>query len=385
MSGYLINLDSLDSLKLYIENGVYATKISPPTRGYWTPSHEGTFADYATMHAGDNIYFFIKRKIYGIGELVNLNGDCKFVNFPEASWPRDFEYEKKKRYLLWDEGDFSINQRWLCVFKPSPHFFIQGIDMDDVLSSNPSAFKMLRVFWGVSFIKFDDEENQAFKDIILKLNQDALKTPERKINVYYSNFTTTRNRILEKMQSSDYRLTIVPILESCAEETYLRHEMALEAGILYQLACKEKTAVDIFGEWDYLTHQVISSPFKPVDYMDKMDIFGYSYITGFSPTRSKYLVAEIKKDSATNTDVDQLLKYVDWIKNEYCYGDYSMINAFLVAFDFNKEIIDYKNNTAKRNYTVGMKPAMSLEWNNLNLVKYSFDFSSKKLFFEIIA
>nr|NIV99868.1 hypothetical protein [Candidatus Saccharibacteria bacterium]NIW80222.1 hypothetical protein [Calditrichia bacterium] len=54
MAGYIFNLDNLHSLKLYIQNGVYSTKLSPP-RGYWQTHHEGTFADYATMKQGDNI------------------------------------------------------------------------------------------------------------------------------------------------------------------------------------------------------------------------------------------------------------------------------------------------------------------------------------------
>jgi len=77
VAGYIFSLDNLDSLNLYTQNGVYATKLSPPTR-LWGTHHEGTFADYATMQKGDNIYFFIKRKIYGVGKLVSLGSDCKF-------------------------------------------------------------------------------------------------------------------------------------------------------------------------------------------------------------------------------------------------------------------------------------------------------------------
>ena len=36
--------------------------------------------------------------------------------------------------------------------------------MDDVLASNPSQFRMLRAFWKLSFIKIDDDENQALID-----------------------------------------------------------------------------------------------------------------------------------------------------------------------------------------------------------------------------
>ena len=63
MAGYIFSLDSLNSLNLYTRNGVYATKLSIP-RNNWLTHHEGTFADYATMQEGDNIYFFFKRRIY---------------------------------------------------------------------------------------------------------------------------------------------------------------------------------------------------------------------------------------------------------------------------------------------------------------------------------
>jgi hypothetical protein len=114
MAGYVFGLDNLDALHLYTKNGIYATKQSTPSR-FWGMSHEGTFADYATMREGDNIYFFIKRKIYGIGKLVNVGTDCKFFNFPGAGQPQRFDYQNIKRELLWDEGDVSVDQRCICT------------------------------------------------------------------------------------------------------------------------------------------------------------------------------------------------------------------------------------------------------------------------------
>ena len=35
-------------------------------------SFEGTLADYMSMKPGDNIYFFCKRRYYGIGELISI-------------------------------------------------------------------------------------------------------------------------------------------------------------------------------------------------------------------------------------------------------------------------------------------------------------------------
>jgi len=383
MAGYLFNLDKVESLEMYIRGGIYSTKLSDPS-GIWKRHHEATFADYATMKSGDNIYFFIDRKIYGVGELVDVNSYCKFCNFPGASRPLSINYSEVKDNLLWDEGEYSSNQRWLCLFKPAPFFFRSGIDMDDVLASNPRAFKMLRAFWKVSFIKFDEEENQAFRDIILKFNQKSLGEAVSESNVYQSDHLQVHKSIAEKVSNNEYLLDVSPILSSCADGDQIQHEMAIEAGILYQLAENDMRTQDIFGKWDYLSHQVIASPFKPIDYMDKMDVFGYSYIVGFSPTKSKYLVVEIKKNAGSKDDVEQLLKYVDWVKDEYCFGDYSMINAFLVGYTFNQEVVEHSKNVSVRKYTVGRRPARSLEWRNLSLVEYRFNPELNRLSFNSI-
>jgi len=382
VAGYLFNLDNETSLKFYIRNGIYSTKLSPPTNNRWLKHHEATFADYITMKTGDNVYFFIKRGIYGIGELINVGKTCKYCNYPDASHPNNPKYENLKEQLILDEGQFSNNQRWICLFKPSPYFFKKGIDMDDVLSSNPELFKMLRAFWKVSFIKFDEKENQAFKDIILKTNQEYLESIGKEA-IYPTEHDNFHAYIKNDKNLTNYAINAFPILVSCASAEALKHEMAIEAGLLYQLCQQDPKTVSIFGIWDYLSHQVIASPFKPIDYMDKMDIFGYSFISGFTPTISKYLVIEIKKDDATHDDIEQLLKYVDWVKDEYCYGDYSMIKAFLVAYEISNGIFKHKKRVANRQYTIGRRPAISTIWNDLKLVRYRFNKDEKKIVFSL--
>lgn len=382
MAGYIFGLDNLDSLNLYTLNGVYATKLSAPS-GVWLQHHEGTFADYATMQEGDNVYFFIQRKIYGIGKLVRIGSDCKFFNFPNAAKPQKFAYGTVRPQMLWDEGEISVNQRCMCIFEPDPYFFASGIDMDDVLSSNPSAFKMLRAFWKLSFVKFDDEENQAFRDVILKRNQDVLMRPQEGTNIF--RFSPQRPLITNRL-SAAHQLDagMSTVVSSCAEGDHLKHEMALEAGLLHQISTKDPDTCRAFGEWNYISHQVVASPFKPIDYMDKMDLFGYTYLPDFMPTKSRFLVGEIKKDAARLEDVDQLLKYVDWVRDEYCFGDYSMMNAFLIAYEFDPLVIDHKRSVGMRRYTIGVRPAQSLEWRNLKLVKYSLNPSLYRIEFKII-
>ncbi|HHX60020.1 MAG TPA: DUF91 domain-containing protein [Epulopiscium sp.] len=242
--------------------------------------------------------------------------------------------------------------------------------MDDVLLSNPNSFRMLRAFWKLSFVKVDDEENEALKSILIKRNKEFLDKDFNERNIFkYSNsyLNTLKKRIGENYMISDFN--IIDSASCIKDEKYLRHEMAIEASLIYNLSRKTKSVSSIFQEWDYISHQVVASPFKAIDYMDKMDIFGYQRIPGYDII-SDYLIIEIKKDSATIEAVDQVIKYVDWVNQEYAGKDYSMINAYIVAYDIPDEVIQYTKDKAIRNFTKGTRPTISGEWTNLKLIRY---------------
>lgn len=335
------------------------------------------------MKPGDNVYFFIDRKIYGIGELVNLSLDCKFKNYPNADVPETPNHNETRKLMLLDNINelmifdskdkqpiTNLRNRCLCIFMYSPYFFKTGVDMDDILSYRPNSFKMLRALWKLSFIKIDDEENMALKSIILKRNEESLHSGEHT----YSFSNKIHTSILTKL-TPEHRLTSRTLMDICSRRNLLNHEMALELGIIDILSSNSPS---IFGCWDYISHQVVASPFKPIDYMDKMDIFGYKYIPGF-PVISQYLVMELKKDAATNEGIEQLMKYVDWINKEYTFEDYSMITAYMVASDFSEDVIAYARNICIRNFMRGIRPTVSLTWNNIRLIRYAY--SDNKLVF----
>lgn len=361
MAGYIMTLDSIESLIRCVKSGTYSTILSKP-KSKWNKQQEGTYADYFSMKSGDNIYFFIKRKIYGIGKLVDLNNNCKYLNYVGADEPLDYTLDEyNNRHPLLPYG--TAKNRCLCIFIPTPYFFENGIDMDDALNSNPDKFKMLRAMWKVSFIKVDDEENKALSDIILKRNEDSLFNG-RNIFIFNNNIHT---EIANKV-TSKHKLNANNILASCANNKKIKHEMAIEAVLCEKLISNNTTT---FGKWDYISHQVVASPFKAIDYMDKMDVFGYRYINNYK-TISKYLVIEIKKDKAELGVINQIMKYVDWIQQEYAYGDYSMIEAYVVASDFSEEVIEKRNNECVRNFTKGYRPAISCTWNFVKLIKYEY-------------
>ncbi|MDD2326314.1 MAG: hypothetical protein PHW63_10000 [Alphaproteobacteria bacterium] len=377
MAGYIFLFNDIKALHKAVESGVYSTifNTEPNINRGWLTQHEGTFADYSTMKEGDDVYFFIERKIYGIGKMINVGPDCKYFNFVGADIPKSFLSKDIQNSLLWsDLREKYARQRMICTFKPAPQFFKEGVDMDDVLTSDPAAFKVIRALWKLSFIKMDDIESQALRNSILKFNESELNEAGKSFHYDNRAHEEIKNKITNLHQFS-----VDTFLNSCADGHVLKHEMAIELGLLYGLSRKE---LDVFGAWDYISHQVIASPFKPIDYMDKMDIFGYRYITNHTPTISKYLVIEVKKSIAKQDDLVQLMKYVDWIRGEYCHGDYSMISSYLVASDFDDGVLENKELLARRQYVIGTKPPKSKLWTELRLVKYKY--LSEKLNFDLV-
>ena len=381
MAGYLflISKDEAEALEACMQTGIYSTIINPPN-GTWGRPYESTIADYLSMKAGDNVYFFMDRMIYGVGKLIDIGGACKYKNYPQASTPFEYVYKDIRKELLLDTGFGSENLRWLCVFEPYPAFFKQGVDMDEVLSSSPTKIRMIRAMQGVSFIKLDDEENKAVRDLIVFRNRNVLSDKKHRYT-----FNDNSHRKIGKKVSSIYTLSAAEIMDLRVDQNgVLRTEMALECGLIELLA----TAVpegEILGRWEYISHQVIASPFKPLAYAARMDIFGYNYVPKIPDeykTVSDYLVIELKKDGADSTCIEQTLRYVEWIKQEYAQGDYSRIKAFLVASNFDSSALDVLKTSAIRYYTEGGHSPKTAVWKELTLLKYRYDQTSRKLILE---
>ena len=103
--------------------------------------------------------------------------------------------------------------------------------------------------------------------------------------------------------------------------------------------------------------------------MDRIDIFGYRWIEQYRFIIEKYLVVELKKEQSDQDNVLQVMKYVDWVNEEYAHGDYSLIDAFLVAHEFSEEVSLQEE--TRREYVVGRRPAHAKTWDNLKLVTYN--------------
>ena len=90
-------------------------------------------------------------------------------------------------------------------------------------------------------------------------------------------------------------------------------------------------------------------------------------------TKEGFLLEASKKDVANLEVIEQIMKYVDWIQSEYVHGDYSMIEAYVVAAGFSQEVIDRRNEQCIRYFTKGYRPAVSCVWSDVKLIQYEYD------------
>lgn len=370
MAGYLFTFSGTESLFETMRRGSYTTLMNVT----WGQASVSTLGDFATMRPGDSVYFFSKRMVYGIGRIVqvvpgvtvleNFEGSTGLTLSSEDDLPAD--------PLLMETASGKVG-RWVIAFEPDPYMLATGIDMDDLLASNPRAFRSLRVFWKRTFIKLDDDEDMAFRAAILRRNIDTLREPWNggTLAVEYANEHARLREVIAGRR-------LAPDVQGLVERTRLadgkaKTEMTLEVALLQQLATHDEQTEAVFGGWDYLSHQVHASPAKAVDYMDKIDVFGYRWIAGYKPIVERYLVVELKRDMVVGNDLQQVMKYVDWVRSEYANGDYSQVSAFLVGHDFDMESVEGTLPTVERYSLSGYRPPVPYRWSDITLVEYSVD------------
>ncbi len=376
MAGYLFAV-SKDSWKTFCDENLKYGHFSPYTpevneemmdpkkkrsRKSKNKTLAAIFGDMITMKPGDNVYFLSNRKIYGIGELVRLGEDCKYDNYLNSS-----ALLPDCRTTLTDVLTISSTRaRWVCFFKPSPYFFTKGADMDDVLRYRPTAFKMLRAFEGVTFIKIDDEENRALKEYISLINE----TSYNDIDKYSFKFSSKTHDKLCSHDLSSHKMDLNKALKNEENREFVISEMFVEASLLQAIHYGQCQPL---GHWDHVTHQLIASPFKPLSYIDKIDIYGYKNSDHYQDSPkliTKYLIVELKLGKINAAALEQTMQYVDWVCSEYASGDYSRIEAYVVGDNAVRNIDDILHDKCQRDFIVETHPVKTQKWNNLKLLKY---------------
>lgn len=341
------------ALEHCFKNGTYSAKTSSD-KG---PAFIGTLADYLGMKTGDDIFFFTERKIYGIGKLVNIaDEDCRFLIFPKSGEGEPLTEEKNPNL-----------HKFTCTFEPAPYFFKEGVDMDEVLTFCPEKIKALRFFSNMTFIKLDDIESDAIKGVIARKNEKFLDDACLNAHFGYSNDVHLDMERKIKSNHQDYILSVFDHIQY-KNNGNVSSEYYIEGAIMDLL--RDGYVSKTIGKWDFVGRQYPASPPKPSEYEETMDLFGYRYVSGFPNAISKYLVVELKTGTINKDNVQQTMKYVDWISREYAKGDYSMIEAYTIGYDKEDDLEDRIKDIIERNYIIESHPVENRKWQELRVLSY---------------
>ena len=340
------------ALEKCILNGTYSAKTAEKGAAFI-----GTLADYLGMKTGDDIFFFTERKIYGIGRLVKIaDVDCRFRISP-------IDLEKKP---LTEERNPDIH-KFTCTFEPAPYFFKKGVDMDEVLTFSPEKIKSLRFFSNMTFIKLDDIESEAIKNVIVRKNEKYLDESAQDEHFKFSKdmHIEMANKIRKDPEA--YKLSVFDYLR-IKNNKNVSSEYYIEGAIMDLI--RDERGSKTLGKWDFIGRQYPASPPKPSEYEETMDLFGYRYVPGFPNAISKYLVIELKSGIISKEHVQQTMKYVDWVSREYAKGDYSMIEAYTIGYDKEDGIEEAITDITERNYIIEGHPVENRKWQGQRIISY---------------
>jgi hypothetical protein len=95
----------------------------------------------------------------------------------------------------------------------------------------------------------------------------------------------------------------------------------------------------IFGDYREFLNLV------PTSFNKVMDVFLTHVATVDSiDVLYKYSCIELKTDRAAEKDLQQILRYEEWLARKLANGDHEMVQSILVARRFSKDVVNYVDN-----------------------------------------
>jgi len=127
---------------------------------------------------------------------------------------------------------------------------------------------------------------------------------------------------------------------------------------------------EIIGEYrDFLN-------FVPTSFNKVMDIF----LTHVTPVDGvdilhKFTCIELKTGICTEEDLNQIIKYENWLVRKLANGDSEMVQSILVAFGFQDRVLEYvqKRRTIEEKTVRLLKYRVTKEQNDIILTEIEFE------------
>ena len=322
--GLFIALYDEDSLKLYLDKGLYGF-LMKPVMTFKPNSHSRYYAilaDYACSREGTDVFFFLKRKIVYGGKIYgNKKIGSFFLNGQTSPLGR-----KADANLFWDE---SIRKRYIATTKPG----IFKIRKDGSDKAQPFMFQFIQNKNTGKYIASDE--------LYFELGHYPYPLPSNSMQgMGFCTLTPgevkTLNELLTKT-TNKIEFEGFGDIDKAGRETVfysglvsLDEDLVNEAQLEFTILSSLEPFSDFLNEDYVLCRQVPISPFKPSE-MDRADICLYSMNKPIKNGTIPNVLIELKKDKATKAAYNQVSRYLRWLEAITTEEEFDNVSVYIIA------------------------------------------------------
>lgn len=297
--GYHIFLVGEDNFDVCIQRGVYGGIQSQGSTKSDQINSE-IIAGFAGVKSGDFIFFYVKnRGIYGLWKVIS-------DPFFDAA-------------RIWNEPNQLYPYR--VLFAPTVRKFSVPVAMADILDLRDKG-KIWTFDLGPitkkSHQPITTNEGKELLRLILR-NNPIFVEPDIIPNPYSPSTTNP-----------------LPLSFNCDNNGRLKYEGYLNAWFMQ--AFSQGKLKNLIGDYrDFLN-------FVPTSFNKVMDVF-LTHVTTIDSVDilHKFTCIELKTGTVSEDDLNQIIKYENWLIRKLADGDSEMVQSILVGFEFDDRVVEYRD------------------------------------------
>lgn len=322
--GLFIALYDDESLKLYLDKGIYGFLMPPvfTDKPNSRSRHYHILADYACSREGTDVFFFLKRKIVYGGKIYgNRESGSFYLNGLTSPLGRAADAE-----LFWDE---SVRAKYFKTDTPG----VFRVERNGGMKSQPFMFQFRQNENSGKYILSDD--------LYFELGKYPYPLPSNSMQgMGFCTLTPGEVSTLQNLISqSDKRIEFEgegeidktgkgTLFDS--ELVSVNDDLVNEAQLEFTILSSIKPFADFLQDEYVLCRQVPISPFKPSE-MDRADICLYSLSCPIKNGTIPNVIIELKKDVGNKAAYEQVERYLKWVKNITTPEEYARVKAYIIA------------------------------------------------------
>jgi predicted RNA-binding protein with PUA-like domain len=324
--GNHIFLASQDNFKKCLEYGVYGGISLPSER-----TNSEIIAGFEAIKPGDFIFFYVKNiGIYGLWRVTS----------------RPFFDERD----VWGRKDQLYPYR-VC-FEPCVRRFSKPIALSDILDLRDKG-----KIWTFELGTFTKKSHQP---ITTEESKELIRLLLRNNPIFYP--------VVQLSKPYSNKEVALPLKLETDRKERIKIEGYLNAWFMRAFA--QDKLKDVIGEYrDFLNY-------VPTSFNTVMDIF-LTHVTTLDSVDilHKFTCIELKTGTCTEDNLNQIIKYENWLVRKLADGDSEMVQSILVAFDFQDKVLEYvqKRRLIEQKVVRLLKYRVTKEQNDIILTEIEFE------------